>query len=164
MRQAQWVLVNVMGALELEVCADDDIWPRGPDHYIPASVSHWVRLRCVWWTGGLRQEYSLQWSNHWRRWKPKAFHNSSFCSWVTNPSPQGNLVVVTYPGPGVSFFLKIFYCYSITVVCLFSPSLHPSPAETTFAITWMELESIMLSEISHAVRNKYHMISSLTGT
>ena len=27
-----------------------------------------------------------------------------------------------------SFFLN-FYCYSITVVCLFSPSLHPTPAE-----------------------------------
>ena len=28
------------------------------------------------------------------------------------------------------FFFKIFYCYSITVVCLFSPSLHPAPAKT----------------------------------
>ena len=28
----------------------------------------------------------------------------------------------------------------------------------------MELESIMLSEISQAVRDKYHMISVLTGT
>ena len=33
-----------------------------------------------------------------------------------------------------------------------------------FATTWMELESIMLSEISWAVREKYHMISPLTGT
>ena len=33
-----------------------------------------------------------------------------------------------------------------------------------FAMAWMELESIMLSEISQAVRDKYHMISSLTGT
>ena len=33
-----------------------------------------------------------------------------------------------------------------------------------FATTWMELESIMLSEISQAVRDKYHMISPLTGT
>ena len=33
-----------------------------------------------------------------------------------------------------------------------------------FATAWMELESIMLSEISQAVRNKYHMISPLTGT
>ena len=29
---------------------------------------------------------------------------------------------------------------------------------------WMGLESIMLSEISQAVRDKYHMISPLTGT
>ena len=29
---------------------------------------------------------------------------------------------------------------------------------------WMELESIVLSEISQAVRDKYHMISPLTGT
>ena len=33
-----------------------------------------------------------------------------------------------------------------------------------FATTWMELESIMLSEISQKVRDKYHMISPLTGT
>ena len=33
-----------------------------------------------------------------------------------------------------------------------------------FARAWMELESIMLSEISQAVRDKYHMISPLTGT
>ena len=33
-----------------------------------------------------------------------------------------------------------------------------------FATAWMELESIMLSGISQAVRDKYHMISPLTGT
>ena len=33
-----------------------------------------------------------------------------------------------------------------------------------FATAWMELESIMLSEISQAVRNKFHMNSPLTGT
>ena len=33
-----------------------------------------------------------------------------------------------------------------------------------FATAWMELESIMLSEINQAVRDKYHMISPLTGT
>ena len=33
-----------------------------------------------------------------------------------------------------------------------------------FATAWMELESIMLSEISQAVTDKYHMISPLTGT
>ena len=33
-----------------------------------------------------------------------------------------------------------------------------------FATAWMELESNILSEISQAVRDKYHMISPLTGT
>ena len=33
-----------------------------------------------------------------------------------------------------------------------------------FATASMELESIMLSEISQVVRDKYHMISPLTGT
>ena len=33
-----------------------------------------------------------------------------------------------------------------------------------FVTAWMELESIMLSEISQAVKDKYYMISPLTGT
>ena len=33
-----------------------------------------------------------------------------------------------------------------------------------FAMAWMELESIMLSEISQEVWDKYHIISHLTGT
>ena len=33
-----------------------------------------------------------------------------------------------------------------------------------FATAWMELESIMLNEISQAVKDKYHMISPLIGT
>ena len=33
-----------------------------------------------------------------------------------------------------------------------------------FATAWMELESILLSEISQAVRDKYHMISPISGT
>ena len=33
-----------------------------------------------------------------------------------------------------------------------------------FATAWMKLESIMLSEIRQEVRDKYHMISPLTGT
>ena len=28
---------------------------------------------------------------------------------------------------------------------------------------WMELESIMLSEVSQAVKDKYHMISCISG-
>ena len=33
-----------------------------------------------------------------------------------------------------------------------------------FATAWMELENIMLSEISQAVRDKYHMISPISRT
>ena len=33
-----------------------------------------------------------------------------------------------------------------------------------FATAWMELERIMLLEISQNMRDKYHMISPLTGT
>ena len=33
-----------------------------------------------------------------------------------------------------------------------------------FMTAWMELENIMLSEIIQAVKEKYHMISPLTGT
>ena len=33
-----------------------------------------------------------------------------------------------------------------------------------FATAWMELESIMLSEISQVVKDKYHMISSISRT
>ena len=32
------------------------------------------------------------------------------------------------------------------------------------ATAWLDMENIMLSEISQAMRDKYHMISPLTGT
>ena len=33
-----------------------------------------------------------------------------------------------------------------------------------FSTAWMELESIMLREISQVVKDKYHMISPISGT
>ena len=33
-----------------------------------------------------------------------------------------------------------------------------------FAVTWMELEGIMLSEISQAEEDNYHMFSLICGT
>ena len=33
-----------------------------------------------------------------------------------------------------------------------------------FATAWMELESIMLSEVSQVVKDKYHMIAPISGT
>ena len=35
---------------------------------------------------------------------------------------------------------------------------------STFAVTWTALEEIMLSEISQAEKDKYHMISLIYGT
>ena len=34
----------------------------------------------------------------------------------------------------------------------------------TFVTAWMDLESIMLSEIRKVVKEKYHMISPISGT
>ena len=34
----------------------------------------------------------------------------------------------------------------------------------SFVTAWMELESIMLSDIGQAVKDKYHMISPISGT
>ena len=33
-----------------------------------------------------------------------------------------------------------------------------------FATAWIELESIMLSEVNQVVKEKYHMISPINGT
>ena len=33
-----------------------------------------------------------------------------------------------------------------------------------FATAWMDLESIMLSEISDVMKDKYHLISPISGT
>ena len=33
----------------------------------------------------------------------------------------------------------------------------------SFATTWMDLETIMLSEISQSVKDKYHMLSLIHG-
>ena len=53
-----------------------------------------------------------------------------------------------------------------TIVHLHNGILHSREKEGayTFAMKWMELESIMLSEISQVVKDNYYMISPLTGT
>ena len=33
-----------------------------------------------------------------------------------------------------------------------------------FATAWVELESVMISEIRHGTKDKYYMISTITGT
>ena len=53
---------------------------------------------------------------------------------------------------------KLWYIYTMEFYAAEKKKLIP------FVTAWMELESIMLSEISQTVRDKYHMISPLTGT
>ena len=53
---------------------------------------------------------------------------------------------------------KLWYIYTMEFYAAEKKEFIP------FATAWMELESIMLSEISQVVRDKYHMISPLTGT
>ena len=54
---------------------------------------------------------------------------------------------------------KLWYIYTMEFYAA-ERKKEPIP----FATAWMELESIMLNEISQTVRDKYHMISPLTGT
>ena len=49
---------------------------------------------------------------------------------------------------------KLWYIYTMELYA----------AERKMAAAWMELESIMLSEISQAVEDKYHMISPISGS
>ena len=61
--------------------------------------------------------------------------------------------------PSVNDWLKkLWYIYRMEYYAAERKELLP------FATAWMELESIMLSELSQVVRDKYHMISPLTGT
>ena len=53
---------------------------------------------------------------------------------------------------------KLWYIHTVEFYAAERQELLP------FMTAWMELESIMLSAISQAVRDKYHMISPLTGT
>ena len=53
---------------------------------------------------------------------------------------------------------KPWYIYTMEFYAAEKKELLP------FKTAWMELESIMLSEISQAVKDKYHMISPISGT
>ena len=66
-------------------------------------------------------------------------------------------------GPRVNEWIKkVWYIYTMEY---YTAERKKEPL--LFTTAWMELESIMLSEIRQAVRDKYHMISlesPLTGT
>ena len=73
-------------------------------------------------------------------------------SFVCGFSPPAGILM--FAVPTYSFFLiLIFYCYSITVVCLFSRSLHPTQAEpppsptSTLALDFVHVSFIVVPVI-----------------
>ena len=69
--------------------------------------------------------------------------------------------------------LKIFYCYSSAnewikkLWYIYTMEFYEAERKKEllpFVKAWMELESIMLSEISQVVKDKYSMISPINGT
>ena len=61
--------------------------------------------------------------------------------------------------PSVNEWIKkLWYIYTMEFYAAERKEFLP------FGKAWMELESIMLSEIRQARKDKYHMISPLTGT
>ena len=63
-------------------------------------------------------------------------------------------------GPSVNEWIKTLWCIYIMEFYTTERNKEFLP----FVAAWMELESIMLSEISQAVKDKYHMISPICGT
>ena len=57
------------------------------------------------------------------------------------------------------WFKKLWYIYTME-----SYAAERKKELLPITTTWMELESIMLSEISQAVKDKYHKISPISGT
>ena len=59
--------------------------------------------------------------------------------------------------PVIEWIKTLWYIYTMEYYAAERKEVLP------FAIAWMELESIMLSEISQAVKDKYRMISPISG-
>ena len=55
-------------------------------------------------------------------------------------------------------FIKLWYMYTMKYY-----TAERKKELLPFASAWMELKSIMLSEISQVVKNKYHIISTISG-
>ena len=63
-------------------------------------------------------------------------------------------------GPSVNEWIKkLWYIYTMKFY-----TAERKKELLPFGIAWMELESIMLSEISQEVKDKYRMISLISGT
>ena len=61
--------------------------------------------------------------------------------------------------PSTDGLMKLWFIYTVEYyVAMRKNEIWPSVA------TWMELESVMLSEISHTEKDRYHMLSLLCGS
>ena len=63
-----------------------------------------------------------------------------------------------YPS-GNEWIKKLWYIYTME-----SHAAERKMELLPFTTAWMELESIMLSEISQAMKDEYHMITPINGT
>ena len=61
--------------------------------------------------------------------------------------------------PVNKWFKKLWYIYTMEYC-----AAERKKELLSFTIAWMELESIMLSEIIQAVKDKCHMMSPISGT
>ena len=61
--------------------------------------------------------------------------------------------------PSVNEWIKKWYIYTVEHY-----KAERKKELLPFATDWLDLESIMLSEISQVVKDKYHMVSPISGT
>ena len=71
----------------------------------------------------------------------------------------GGLILLLPKCPSVNEWLKKYHIYTMEYY-----EAERRKELLPFMAACMELESIMLSEISQAVKDKYHMISPVSGT
>ena len=111
--------------------------------------------------------YVLDTSSLLDMWLANIFSQSVLCLFIliTGSFTEQNSLIL------MKFNFQFFHLWIMLLMLSLMVHLHNGiyAAEKKkelipFATAWMELESIMLSEISQAVRDKYHMISPLTET
>ena len=65
-------------------------------------------------------------------------------------------------GPSVDEWIKLWDIYTMEVLFYYLTG-EKKKKILPFETAWMDLENIMLSEISQAVKDKYHIISLICG-
>ena len=76
---------------------------------------------------------------------------------------KDNLTPLLYSGKIKKIIVCAFGVKSKTPLCMEYYSAIKKNDLMPFAATWMELENLILSEMSQKDKDKYHMISLITG-